>query len=547
VTARAPAEPAPPDLAGTPLAAPASGEPRPTGRRAPWWLWVLAVGVLVPVVVPVAALFIRTFSAADTAAKVIFSPRTLELVIRSAVLTVLVTATATAIGIAVAWLTTRSDLRGRRTWAVLATMPLVIPSYVLALAFLAAGGPRGIIADLTPIAFPTPVGLPGAWLALTLSTYPFVLLTAAAALQRVDPALEEAARGLGASNWRVFRTITLPQLRPAIGAGALLVALYTLSDFGAVSLLRFDSFTRVIYAQYQGRIDRTPAAVLSVVLILIALVIIWGEGRTRGRAVYHGRGLLQTPKPHRLSRRGRIVAIGFLGSVVAAGLILPIGVLVAWVVRASLAGEQTRIAWNAAVGSLVGSSLAALLAMAAAIPIVILAVRHRDRASTALDRGVYVVFSLPHITVALAVVVFAVRYLGPLYQSFALLVIVYATIFLAQATGSARASLLQVNPHLEEAARSLGKTPFRTITGVTIPLMWKGLLAGGALVFLTTMKELPATLLLRPTGYDTLAVRIWSAAEDLFYGRAAASALLLLAISAVPMYFLVVRPKDPTS
>ena len=119
MTARAPAEPAPPDLAGTPLAAPASGEPRPTGRRAPWWLWVLAVGVLVPVVVPVAALFIRTFSAADTAAKVIFSPRTLELVIRSAVLTVLVTATATAIGIAVAWLTTRSDLRGRRTWAVL--------------------------------------------------------------------------------------------------------------------------------------------------------------------------------------------------------------------------------------------------------------------------------------------------------------------------------------------------------------------------------------------------------------------------------------------
>lgn len=177
----------------------------------------------------------------------------------------------------------------------------------------------------------------------------------------------------------------------------------------------------------------------------------------------------------------------------------------------------------------------------------ILAVRHRDRASTALDRSVYVVFSLPHITVALAVVFFAVRYLGPLYQSLTLLVVVYATIFLAQATGAARASLLQVNPHLEEAARSLGKTPLRTITGVTIPLMWRGLLAGGALVFLTTMKELPATLLLRPTGFDTLAVRIWSAAEELFYGRAAASALLLLAISAVPMYFLVVRSKDATA
>jgi iron(III) transport system permease protein len=104
--------------------------------------------------------------------------------------------------------------------------------------------------------------------------------------------------------------------------------------------------------------------------------------------------------------------------------------------------------------------------------------------------------------------------------------------------------LLQVNPHLEEAARSLGKRPLRTMTEITVPLMWKGLLAGGALVFLTTMKELPATLLLRPTGFDTLAVRIWSAAEELFYGRAALSALLLLAISAVPMYFLVVRQKD---
>lgn len=534
----------PTDIAGTPIAPPAPAGARRAGRAAPWWLWLLAVGVLIPVVVPVIALFLRTLASGNAALDVVFNTRTLALVVRSTILTVLVTASATAIGIGTAWITVRSDLRGRRAWAVAAAMPLVIPSYVLALAFLAAGGPRGIVADLTPLVFPTPVGLLGAWLALTLSTYPFVLLTAAAALHRVDPALEEAARGLGASSWKVFRTVTLPQLRPAVGAGALLAALYTLSDFGAVSLLRFDSFTRVIYAQYQGRLDRTPAAVLSVVLIVIALVIIWAEGRTRGRAVYHGRGPQRAAKPHRLSRNGRVGSIGFLTLLVTAGLLLPIAVLVAWVARATLAGDEIRVVWEAAVGSLVGSSLAAILAMAAAIPIVILAVRHRDRASTALDRSVYVVFSLPHITVALAVVFFAVRYLGPFYQSLALLVVVYATIFLAQATGAARASLLQVNPHLEEAARSLGKRPLRTMTQITVPLMWKGLLAGGALVFLTTMKELPATLLLRPTGFDTLAVRIWSAAEELFYGRAALSALLLLAISAVPMYFLVVRQKD---
>jgi iron(III) transport system permease protein len=156
-------------------------------------------------------------------------------------------------------------------------------------------------------------------------------------------------------------------------------------------------------------------------------------------------------------------------------------------------------------------------------------------------------FSLPHITVALAVLIFAVRYLGPLYQSLALLVVVYATMFLAQATGAAKASLLQVDPHLEEAARSLGKGPLRVLRDVTIPLIWRGLLAGGALVFLTTMKELPATLLLRPTGFETLAVRIWAAADELFYARAATAALVLLAVSAVPAYVLIVRPKDAIS
>jgi len=174
---------------------------------------------------------------------------------------------------------------------------------------------------------------------------------------------------------------------------------------------------------------------------------------------------------------------------------------------------------------------------------VVLMVRYQGRGSAWLERTVFVTFSLPHITVALAVVFFAARYLGPLYQSLTVLVVVYASIFLAQATGSAKASLLQVDPSLEEASRSLGKGPLQTLRSVTVPLIRPGLLAGGALVFLTTMKELPATLLLRPTGFDTLAVRIWSAANELFYARAAASALLLLALSAVPLYFLVLRTR----
>ena len=507
-------------------------------------MWAGGVLIVLPLIFPLVFLFFRVLGASDAALDILFDLRTAELALRSTVLTALVTATAVVVGVAGAWVVSSTEVPGRKAWGVLVPLPLVIPSYVLALSFLAASGPRGTLATVTGWDVPVLDGLPGAWLALTLSTFPFVYLMVLAALRRLDPALEDAARGLGASRWRSFWTITLPQLRPAIGAGALLTALYTLSDFGAVSLMRYAAFTTAIYAQYAGRIDRTPAAVLSVLLILIALVIIWAEQRTRGRAAYHTSRPARRRSRQRLSTGERIAALGFLTSVVTLGVVIPVVVLATWAWRGARVGETVTIDWGAVGGSLIGSSLAAVLAMAAAIPIVVLTVRYRGRAAGWLERTVFVTFSLPHITVALAVVFFAVRYLGPLYQSLTLLVVVYASIFLAQATGATRASMLQVNPSVEEASRSLGKGPLQTLRSVTVPLIRPGLLAGGALVFLTTMKELPATLLLRPTGFDTLAVRIWSAANELFYARAAASALVLLGLSAIPLYFLVLSTKE---
>lgn len=529
---------------GVPSAGPGGTSGPTSPRRAPWWLWVAAVVVLIPLALPVGALVVRVVQASDEALSVLFDVRTLELLVRSALLTTLVTAAAIVVGVGTAWITVRTDLRGRSLWGLLVALPLVIPSYVIALSFLSASGPRGLYARATGTALPVLDGLPGAWLALTISTFPYVFLIVAAALRRIDPALEDAARGLGAPPLRVFKTVTLPQLRPAIGAGALLVALYTLSDFGAVSLMRFDAFTRVIYAQYAGRLDRTPAAVLSVALILIALAFIWGEERTRGSGTYFSHRPKRKAIPHHLSLPGRIAATCSLGLIVIAGLVLPVTVLISWVVERSESGAGVNVDWPAVGGSLLASSLAAIVAMVAAVPVAVLAVRYRSRVSGWLERSVFVAFSLPHITVAIAVVFFSVRYLGPFYQSLAVLVVVYASVFLAQATGSAKASLLQVDPAVEEASRGLGRGPWATLRLITVPLIRPGLLAGGALVFLTTMKELPATLLLRPTGYETLAVDIWSAANELLYAEAAGSALVLLAISAVPMYFLVLRQKD---
>ncbi|HEX9855827.1 MAG TPA: iron ABC transporter permease [Acidimicrobiia bacterium] len=517
----------------------------PPGRRAGRILWAFALISVLPAVVPLVSLVVRVAGATDSAWSVLFSARTAGLVGRSVLFTLAVTGSAVVIGVAAAWLTVRVDLPARRAWAVLVGLPLVVPSYVIALTYLASFGPRGLLSDALGRQLPSVAGFPGAWLALTLSTYPYVFLITRSALLRFDPALDEAARGLGASRVRTFFSITVPQLRPAIAAGALLAALYTLSDFGAVSLMRFDVFTRVIYAQYQGRLDRTPAAVLAILLIAVVLIVLWVEQRTRGRATYFPRGPRGIAPSIPTSRRAKAASLTFLAGLVTAGLGLPILTLTAWLVRGVARGDELAMRWGALTGSVAGSGVAALIAMAAAIPVAVLTIRHRRRASRWLERGVYVIFSLPHITVALAIVFFAASYLGPLYQSFAVLVVVYAVLFLAQAVGATGAALLQSNPHLEEAARGLGRTAGQVMRLVTVPLVWRGVATGGALVFLTTMKELPATLLLRPTGFDTLAVRIWSSANELFYARAAAPALLLVAVSALPMYLVMRRAGEP--
>lgn len=512
--------------------------------KTPKSLWVAGVIILVPVVIPIVLLFWRVVGASDAAWQTLFSARTGALLVRTAVFTAVVTASSTVIGLASAWLIARTTVAGRRTLGVLLALPLVIPSYVLALTLISTFGPNGLLSDLTGIELPQLSGGLGAWLALTLATYPYVYLVVVVRLGRMDGRLEDAAQGLGASRNRVFWTVTLPQLRPHIAAGSLLVALYTLSDFGAVSLMRFDAFTNVIYAQYQGRLDRTPSAVLSAALILIALVVLVIERRTRGRAAYYSTRPEREIRRMVLTRSQHRTALGFIAAVVTAALVLPVGVLLVWLVRGLARGDNLLLRAGAVWGSIGVSVAAGVLAAVLVVPLLMLTVRYRTRFAGALETVVYLIYSIPHIAVGLAMVVFAANYFTVLYQSTLLLVVTYAVVFLAQAMGPGRAALLRVSPHLEEAARSLGKSPFEAIRDVTLPLVYRGLAAGGVLVFLTTMKELPITLLLRPTGFDTLAVRIWSSANDLFYARAAAPALLLLAVSAIPMYLLVIRPGE---
>jgi len=224
-------------------------------------------------------------------------------------------------------------------------------------------------------------------------------------------------------------------------------------------------------------------------------------------------------------------------------LVVPVAILGYWAVRGISAGEPFLLAWSALKNSLYVAGLAAVVAVAAALPIAILTTRYPGWITSILERMTYIGFALPGVVIALALVFFGANYVTPLYQTEGLLILAYLVLFLPTALGATRTSLLQVSPAMEDAARGLGRTPIRVFTSITVPMVLPGLLAGAALVFLLTMKELPATLILAPAGFETLATSIWSASEDAFFARMAVPALLLILASSVPMAFLVFRER----
>ena len=516
-------------------------------KRPPLLLWAAAAVVVAAMLLPLAYLVVRSLEGGlEGVAEVVIDGETLVVLARSALLAGAVTAASVAIAVPLAWLTVRTDLPGRRALAVLAALPLVVPSYVGGFVLVSTLGPRGMLQGfLEPFGverLPEIYGFPGAALALTLFTYPYVFLTVRAALVGMDPAMEEAARSLGSGSLATFFRVTLPQLRPAIVAGALLVALYALSDFGAVSLLQYESFASEIYLQYRSAFDRTPAAILALMLVALTIAVLLVEGRTRGRGRYHGSAAARPAATVGLGR-WRWPALLFCGGVVLLALAAPVGVLVFWLVRGLAEGEPLRPLWTAAWSSVYASGLAAGVTVLAAFPVAILSVRHGGKVSGLVERTTYLGYALPGIVLALSLVFFGANYAPWAYQTLGLLVFAYSVHFLPQAVGAVRSALLQVRPSVEEAARGLGRGPLAVAATVTAPLASSGVIAGAALVFLTTMKELPATLLLGPTGFETLATRIWSATSEAFFARAAAPALLLISLSAVPMYLLVIRER----
>ncbi|MGF1597047.1 MAG: ABC transporter permease [Acidimicrobiales bacterium] len=514
---------------------------------------IVVLGLLVGIgaAVPLAYLIWRAWELGWTETWAVLSTgRTWDLLVSTLVLAVSVTAAAIAISLPVAWLTTRTDLPLRRFWAVVTALPLAIPTYVGSFAMIGALGPRGMLQGwLEPLGveqLPSIYGFGGAFVVLTLFTYPYMLLTVRAAYRRLDPSLEEVSRTLGRGTFSTFTRVVLPQLRTSIIAGSLLVSLYCLSDFGAVSMLRYDTFTRAIYTQYRGALNRGSAAVLGLVLVALTIAVVSAEQRFRSREQVHRLhgGGARVARTISLGR-WRWLAFTACALLTFVALVVPLGVIGFWLVRGLRAGDDVIPALSLIRNSLTVSLLGAAATVAMAWPVAVLTVRHPGRLARVVERLSWSGHALPGLVVALALVFVGAQRLPWAYQTIGMLVFAYVVLFLPQAIGALRASLLQVTPTLEEASLLLGAGRIATFARIVVPLTRPGIASGAALVFLTCMKELPATLLLSPTGFGSLATRVWTASAEAFFGRAAGAALALVLLSSLPMTVLVLRDAEP--
>ena len=431
----------------------------------------------------------------DEAWDLLVRPRIGELLTNTLSLVVGCTVTCLVLGVAAAWVVERTDLPLRPLWHGLLVAPLAVPAFVNSYSWAAL--PRRARLHRCPTGHHALLLPPG-------------LLAGG----RHAPGSRPGAGGgvvLGHGRAETFVRVVLPQLRPAVLGGCLLVALHLLAEFGALQMLQFPTFTTAIYDQYSSTFNGPAANMIAGVLVLCCVLILTAELKLRGHRRYarvaHGAA---RPVERQRLRLMRWPVILLVAGLVAFAVGVPTYSLVHWL----RVGSSTEFPLDE-LASAAGTSLAlgaggAVLTVLLALPVAWLAVRYRSAASTAVERSTYIANALPGIVVALALVTVSIRVVQPIYQTYLLLLVCYAIMFLPRAVVSVRAALEQAPLVLDDVAHSLGSGPLATARRVTLPIIGPGLGAGAALVFLAVSTELTATLMLAPIDTVTLATRFWS-------------------------------------
>ncbi len=475
----------------------------------------LALLIALMALLPVGVLF----SLAQDSAQ-LFDTHNLRVLGNTVSLVVLTIIGSVLIGVPLAFLTAYVQMPFKRFWLILLAAPLALPSYIGAFAMYFSFGTGGEIENVLGISTPPISGLWGSALVMSLYTYPFVMMTTRSSLLSLDASLVNAARTLGltlgASLWRVV----LPRVVNSVAAGALLAALYALSDFGTPAIMGFDTFTRVIFVEYNA-FGLSQAAMLSLQLMVIVGLILFIESRISGAQERPGKHLSLFP----VRWQRNLMLLATL-PVVFMAIVLPLAIFTLWLVREGTGGFELSYAWNSAHASFIAAIVAVLLA----IPVAHAAIA--GKAGRFMERITYFGFGVPGIVMGTALVYVGLQ-LPALYQTLSLLVMAYVLRFIPLAVGR------NIDSGLVKAARVLGASPREAFMRITLPLTLRGMIAGAALVFLEAMRELPATLMLGPTGFETLATYMWRVYEAGYFGRAAVPGLLLVLLSGVGLILML--------
>lgn len=505
-----------------------------TAARTPRGLVIVCVVVALTVVTPVVVTIVQALQGGVSAAESsIKSSSSLTLLLHTALVAIVATPICGVFGVATAWFIERTWLPGRRVWTLLVVAPLVVPLFVTSYAYATLGT--------------TLTGFFGAVGIIAFSYYPIVFLLVAASLRVMDPALEECGRSLGLSPWRTFWRVVVPQLRPALYGGLLLVLLDALVEFDAFVAFKYQTFTLNIYSQYQVSFSASGAAALSFFSIVLCVVVLYVEAKLRGGANYTrvGAGTRRPTDRQGLGRATLPVLFGFF-ALVAISLGIPLGMLAYWFTQSSNAALSSASAglgylWPATLTSVALGLGSAVVAIALALPIAILAVRHKGRLTTVLERSVYLSFALPDLVAAVALAYAASHLVHFLYGSVALLVLAEAMLFVPFAVVALRSTLGLIEPVLEDSARSLGLGPLQTLWRVTLPLARPGLAAAGVLVFAFVLGDLSTAQVLLPPSMYTLGTQFWANSRTVAFAAAAPYAAVLIALALVATYFLMSR------
>lgn len=500
-----------------------------TGKRLPSWLALLVAGISIPMLVPPAYIALRSSDVGlDRAISLIFRERVWLLLGNTTTLLVIVSLLAITIGTVSAFILERYRIWGREFFSVTITLPLCIPAFVSSFSWVS-------------LSFRF-TGLPGSILVMTMVSIPLAYLPVSAVLKRMDRSFEEVSFSLGRHRIFTFWYVVFPQLRTALGSGFLLIALHLLVEFGAVSILNYQTFTTAIFQEYDMSFDNATAALLSLVLVVICLVFVAAEISFRGNETVsrEGNGVARQPVLKDLPTFIHSAAVLFFLAQLLLGVVVPVIMVIYWsVIGTSLQTSFDLWEFVQSIALTMGISLlGALITVIASLPLVWCAVRYRSALTIWIDRLPFLLHAVPGIVIALALTYFSIRFVRPLYQTFVPLILAYLMLFLPMAQTAIKASLQLVPRHMEDVGRSLGRSNLFVFRTLLVPAILPGIAAAFALVFLNMTKELTATLVLSPTTVRTMAVSVWELTLDGSYGAVGPYALALILFSGIPVFLV---------